>query len=126
MSLWKQKADQRAAEEDARIAAENAAWKAKLAAEAAAKAAAEAAKTPEQKAADAAAAAWDRHCHAMCDSTEEWARHPRFYEAEGRRWQRLYKTWDEEKRIREGGHPKVSLATDFPALGKGAGAGGKK
>jgi hypothetical protein len=118
MSIWKQKAEQRAAEEAAWIAAEEAAWEAKLAAEAAAKAAAEAAKTPEQKAVEEEEERWRRHYNVTCSATEEWSRSPRFYEAQEhvRKSRALWLA--EEKRIREGGHPKVNLSKDFPSLGK--------
>ncbi len=119
-SIYKQKAQQRAAAEDARIIAENAAYRA-------AKAAADAAKTPEQKAEEARKKREQEISRAWCDSTEEHARSPAFYAAEEKRWTRLSKEWDEAKRIREGGHPKVDLSKGFPSLaGAAAGAGGKK
>ena len=117
--LWKQKAQQREDAEASRIIAENAAYMA-------AKAAAEAAKTPEQKAEEARKQREWEISHAWCDSTEEHARSPAFYAAEKKRWKRLYAEWDEAKRIREGGHPKVDLSQGFPSLGAAAGAGGKK
>ena len=107
--MWKQKADQRYAAEEARIIAENATWET-----------AEVAKTPEQK-------AEEKVNRAMCDATEEHARSPAFYAAEKKMRRALHKQFAEERRIREGGHPKVDLSTGFPALGTAAaGAGGKK
>ncbi len=116
-SLWKQKADQRHAAEEARIIAENAAWEA-----------AEAAKTPEQKAEEARERREEQVNRAMCDATEEHARSPAFYAAQEKRWRTLSKQCAEERRIREGGHPKVDLSTGFPPLSNAAaaGAGGKK
>jgi hypothetical protein len=115
-SLWKQKAEQRDDARDAQIIAEGVARRA-------AAAAAEAAKTPAQKAEEAQA----KIDSAWCQHTEEHARSPAFYAAEEKRWKRLYAEWDEARRIREGGHPKVDLSKDFPSLGgAGAGAGGKK
>jgi hypothetical protein len=110
-ALWKQKAEQREDARDARIIAESIARRASSQRE-------EAAKTPEQKAEEAQA----KIDSAWCQSgTEEHARSPAFYAAENKRWKELYKIWDEEKRIREGGHPKVNLGTGFPPLGSAAG-----
>lgn len=97
-TIWKQKAEGREDARDTRLIAEGIARKA-------AKAAAEAAKTPKQ-----IDIAW-------CQHTEEHARSPAFYAAEDRRWKRLYAEWDEARRIREGGHPKVDLSKGFPPLG---------
>jgi hypothetical protein len=105
-SVYKQKAEQRDDARDARLIAEGIA-------RSAAKAAAEAAKTPEQKAEEAQA----KIDSAWCQHTEEHARSPAFYAAEEKRWKRLYAEWDEARRIREGGHPKVDLSTGFPPLG---------
>jgi hypothetical protein len=109
-SLYKQKAQQRDYARDTQIIAEATARRA-------AAAAAEAAKTPEQKAEEARQLRQAQIDRVWFDHTEEHARSPAFYAAEKSRWQRLYKEWDEEKRIREGGHPKVDLGTGFPALG---------
>ena len=105
-SLYKQKAQQRDYARDTQIIAEATARRA-------AAAAAEAAKTPEKKAEEAQA----KIDSAWCQHTEEHARSPAFYAAEKSRWQRLYKEWDEARRIREGGHPKVDLSKGFPPLG---------
>ena len=103
-SLWKQKAEQRDDARDTRIIAEGIARRA-------AKVAAEAAKTPEQKAKDAR-------------NQRELETFPAAAAEE--RWKRLYAEWDEARRIREGGHPKVDLSRDFPSLGGAAASAGKK
>jgi len=119
-SLWKQKAEQRDDARDARIIAEGIARRA-------AAVAAEAAKTPAQKAEEARQLRQAKIDSAWCQHTEEHARSPAFYAAEEKRWKRLYAEWDEARRIREGGHPKVDLSKGFPSLGgAAAGAGGKK
>ena len=118
--LYKQKARQRYAAENAQIIAEKAARRA-------AAAAAEAAKTPAQKAEEARQLRQEQIDSAWCQGgMEEHARSPAFYAAEEKRWKRLYAEWDEARRIREGGHPKVDLSKGFPSLSAAAGAGGKK
>ena len=92
-SVYKQKAEQRDDARDTRIIAEGIARRA-------AKVAAEAAKTPEQKAKDA------RNQRELETFTQSETR-----------WKTLYAEWDEARRIREGGHPKVDLGTGFPPLG---------
>ena len=105
-SVYKQKAEQREDARDARLIAEGIARRA-----------AEATKTPEQKAEEAREQREREISRAWCDSTEEHARSPAFYAAEEKRWKRLYAEWDEARRIREGGHPKVDLSKGFPPLG---------
>ena len=92
-SVYKQKAEQREDARDTRLIAEGIARRA-------AKAAAEAIKTPEQKAKDA------RNQRELETFTQS-----------GTRWKTLYAEWDEARRIREGGHPKVDLSKGFPPLG---------
>ena len=102
MSVWKQKAEQRAAAEAVHAAVARAAA-------ARAAAAAEAAKTPEQKAKEAEAAALERHYRAMCDATAEHGLSPgqrRGMESLKRRAQRPRDDL------------KLDLSKDFPALGK--------
>ena len=104
-NVWKQRSEQQAAAEVA--------WKARLAAEAAA----EAAKTPEQKAEEARKKREQERPISWCDFTEEHARHPRFYAAQERRGREISARVAEERRISQGGHPKVDLSQGFPSLG---------